>query len=219
VSSAYLPGLKLSLIVALILLGLGLELFGVIDLQQWLGFARSHSDHWWLILLLILLQAILFSFALAGSLFLWIAAPIYPPLTATFILVAGGTLGGLGAYRLANYLSQEWLDKVEASRTYRLLQRRENFYSLFAMRVFPAFPHSIVNYSAGLLKAKLPQFVAAAILGIGIKSYIYASVIHRASQQLAPQLLFDFHVFAPLVGLSLLSALMVYLDSREDRGA
>ena len=106
----HLPGLKLTLIAALLLLGLGLELFGVIDLPQWLNVARGYSDHWWLIVLLILLQAVLFSLALAGSLFLWIVAPIYPPVTATFILALGGTLGGLGAYWLSSYLSQEWVD-------------------------------------------------------------------------------------------------------------
>ena len=209
--------LKLALIVTLLALGLVLEISGVIDVREALALARANADHWWLVLLLILLQALLFSFALAGSLFLWIAAPIYPPLTATFILTAGGTLGGLGAYLVAGYLSREWVRRVETSSAYRYLQRRDNFYALFAMRVFPGFPHSIVNFSSALLKAKLVPFVLAAILGIGIKSYIYASVISRASERFGPQLLLDPRVIAPLVGLSVLALLLVYVD-RRDRG-
>ena len=207
--------LKLVLVAFLLALGIALELAGVIDVRQSLALARANADHWWLVLVLILIQAAMFSFALAGSLFLWIAAPIYPPLTATFILTAGGTLGGLGAYFLSRYLTREWVEHIESSRTYRFLQRRDNFYALFAMRVFPAFPHAIVNYSAGLLKAKLPHFVFAAILGIGIKSYIYASVISRASEQLDPRLLFDWRVIAPLLGMSALGVLLVYLERRK----
>jgi uncharacterized membrane protein YdjX (TVP38/TMEM64 family) len=210
-----LPWLKLSLIALMIAIGIGLELAEVIDLKQMLNIARANSDHWWLILVLILLQAILFSFALAGSLFLWIVAPLYAPLTAALILATGGTLGGLSAYWIANSLTHEWLQKIETSRAYRLLQERDNLFTLFAMRVFPGFPHSIVNYSAGLLKANLVHFVVAAILGIGIKSYIYASVIHRASEQMSPQLLFDLRVIAPLAALSLISIAIVYVNGRR----
>lgn len=209
-----LPRLKLALIVGMIACGIGLELAGIIDLKHSLLLARANADHWWMILLLIMLQALLFSFALAGSLFLWIVAPVYPPLTATIILAAGGTLGGLGAYFLARFLTREWVEHVETTRTYRFLHRRDNFYALFAMRVFPAFPHAIVNYSAGLLKAKLSHFIIAAMLGIGIKSYIYASVISRASDQLSPQVLLDVRVIAPLIALSALGVLLLYADRR-----
>ena len=83
-------------------------------------------QHWWLVLILILLQAILFSFALAGSLFLWIAAPLYPPPMATFILASGATLGGLGAYYFSRFVTADWKKRIESSRSYRLLHAREN---------------------------------------------------------------------------------------------
>ena len=156
----------------------------------------------------------LFTFALAGSIFLWISAPLYSPALATFILAAGGTLGGLGAYFFSRYLSQEWKQKIQGSRSYKLLRAQDNFLTMFAMRVFPAFPHSLVNYSAGILGAKLSHFVAAAILGISIKSYIYARVIHGASNELSFKLLLDVWVVGPLVLLSLLSVCGVYFNYR-----
>ena len=198
----------------LIATGIGLELAGVIDLKQILTFARANSDHWWLVVLLILLQALLFSFALAGSLFLWIVAPIYPPIFAALILGLGGTLGGIGAYLLSRYLTLEFRQKVERSHSYRVMRAQENFYTLFAMRVFPAFPHAIINYSAGMLKARLSHFIVAAMLGITIKSYIYARVIYNASSELAFELLLDFHILWPLVALSLGSVLVMYLSRR-----
>ncbi len=209
------PYFKLSLIGLLILVGVSLELTGFVDVHELVATAREYSQHWWLIVVLILLQAILFSFALAGSLFLWIAAPLYPPLMAAFILAIGGTLGGLGAYLLSRYLSLEWRQKIENTHGYRLMRSRDNFYTLFALRVFPAFPHAIINYSAGLLNARLSHFIIAALLGIAIKSYLYARVIYSASSELTFDLLLDFGVIGPLILLSLASALAMYFTSPD----
>ena len=199
---------KILLVVLLIVTGIWLQVTGMLDAEKILAMAREYSQHWWLVVILILLQALLFTFALAGSLFLWVAAPLYPPVMATFILVAGGTLGGLGAYYFSEYLAEEWVKKIENSLSYRILQKQENFFTLFAMRVFPAFPHALVNYSSGVLKVSLIQFVVAAILGIAIKSYIYARVIYDATS-LSWQELLNISTLAPLIILSLLSLLGV----------
>jgi uncharacterized membrane protein YdjX (TVP38/TMEM64 family) len=205
---------KLVIVVLLITLGLGLEIAGLLDARQLLTVAREYTQHWWLVPVLILAQVALFTFALAGSIFLWIVAPLYPPAMATFILAAGGTLGGLGAYLFSNYLTDEWKAKIQDSRSYKLLQAQDNFLSLFAMRVFPAFPHSFVNYSSGILNVKLSHFVVAAVLGIAIKSYIYARVIYGASSSMSLDMLLDISVFGPLVLLSVVSALGVYINYR-----
>ena len=191
-----------------------MEIAGLIDANQVLLVAREYAQHWWLVAALILAQAILFTFALAGSIFLWIAAPLYAPPMATFILATGATLGGLGAYFFAGYLSLEWKAKIRNSRSYKLLQAQDNFFPLFAMRVFPGFPHSLVNYSAGILEVKLSHFIAAAILGISIKSYIYARVIYSASDSPSLDLLFDISVIGPLILLSVISALGVFIKYR-----
>jgi uncharacterized membrane protein YdjX (TVP38/TMEM64 family) len=205
---------KLVIVILLITLGFALDIAGLLDARQLLTLAREYTQHWWLIPVLILAQAILFTFALAGSIFLWIVAPLYAPATATFILAAGGALGGLGAYLFSGYLTEEWKTKIRNSRSYKLLQAQDNFLSLFAMRVFPGFPHSLVNYSSGILNAKLSHFVVAAVLGIGIKSYIYARVINSATNSLSLDMLLDISVFGPLVLLSVLSALGVYINYR-----
>lgn len=205
---------KLVIVALLITLGLVLEISGLLDARHLLTVAREYAQHWWLIPVLILAQAILFTFALAGSIFLWIVAPIYDPAMATFILAAGGTLGGLGAYLFSNYLTEEWMTKIRDSRSYKLLQAQDNFLALFAMRVFPAFPHSLVNYSSGILKVRLSHFVLAAFLGIGIKSYIYTRVIYSASSSLSLDMLLDISVFGPLILLSVVSALGVYINYR-----
>jgi len=186
----------------------------LLDARQLLAIARGYTQHWWLIPILILAQTILFTFALAGSVFLWIVAPLYDPAMATFILVGGGVFGGLGAYLFSGYLTEEWKARIQNSRSYKLLQAQDNFLSLFAMRVFPGFPHALVNYSSGILNARLSHFVVAAVLGIGIKSYIYARVINSASNAMSLDMLLDIWVFGPLVLLSVVSALGVYFNYR-----
>jgi len=153
----------------------------------------------------------LFTFALAGSFFLWIVAPLYPPAMATFILAAGGTLGGVTAYLFSKRLTDEWIEKIEKSRTYKLLHKQDNFFTLFALRVFPAFPHSLVNYSSGILNVKLSHFIPAAILGISIKSYIYSEVIYNTATSASFEDLLDISTYGPLVLLSTFVLIGVFI--------
>lgn len=205
---------EIIIVAVLITAGLLLELAGLLDAEKMLGVARQYSDEWWLVVVLILLQALLFTFALAGSFFLWIAAPLYPPPVATFILAAGGTLGGISAYLFSRRLTDDWIVKIEKSHAYRLLHKQDNFFTLFAMRVFPAFPHSLVNYSSGILQVKLSHFIAAAILGISIKSYIYSNVIYNATSSASFEELLDISTYGPLILLSVITLAGVIIKNR-----
>ena len=202
---------KLFIVVLLISAGILLEVAGLLDAEKMLSIAREYVDYWWLVLLLILLQIILFTFALAGSFFLWIVAPLYPPAMATFILAAGGTLGGVAAYLFSKRLTDEWIEKIENSRTYKLLHKQDNFFTLFALRVFPAFPHSLVNYSSGILNVKLSHFIPAAILGISIKSYLYSKVIYNTASSASFEDLLDISTYGPLLLLSSITLIGVFI--------
>ncbi len=198
------------LLCLLLLIGLILELSGLIDTAELLELSHAHAQRWWMLLLLILIPAILFSFALAGSLFLWVVAPLYPPLLAALILSAGACLGGLGAYALSRRLAGEWIHRIEASPSYQLLRRQGGFFTLLAIRLFPGFPHALVNYSAGILRLQLGQFALTALLGVFIKSYLYARVINAALDPTSSGLLFDPLVYGPLIGFALLSLVALY---------
>ena len=201
---------KLIILALLITAGILLQVFGFLDAEKMLLIAREYADHWWLVVVLILAQTVLFTFALAGSLFLWVAAPLYPPLLSTFILAAGAALGGVTAYFFSKNMTDEWTHKIENSHAYRLLQQNDNFFTLFALRVFPAFPHSLVNYSSGVLKVKLSHFIPAAFLGVGIKSYVYSNVIYNAASTSSVDELFNVSTFGPLILLSVLILAGVY---------
>lgn len=195
---------KLLILLALIILGIIMQTSGLLEPHRMILHLRQYANEWWLVLLLVALQVVLFTFALAGSTFLWIAAALYPPLTSSLILAAGATLGGVTAYYFSQRLTDDWIKKIEDSRAYRLLQKNDNFFSLLALRIFPAFPHAIINYSSGILKVKLKYFIPAAFIGIGLKSYVFSNVIYKAATTGSIYDLLDLSVLAPLIYLSVL---------------
>lgn len=196
---------KLLIVIVLVTIGILLDIAGLLDAEKLLVVAREYADYWWLVVVLILLQTILFTFALAGSLIFWVVAPLYPPAMATFILAAGATLGGIGAYFFSSYMTDEWIHRIENSHAYKLLHKQDNFFTLFALRVFPAFPHSLVNYSSGVLQVKLSHFIPAAFLGVGIKSYIYADIIYNLTTTPSIEDLLNVTTVAPLILLSFIT--------------
>lgn len=202
---------KLSIIILLVLIGILFQVSDVFDVEKILAIAREYTDQWWLVVAFILLQIILFTFALAGSLIFWVVVTLYPPLISTLIVAVGATLGGLGAYFFSKYITDDWIKKIENSQAYKILHKEDNFFSLFALRVFPGFPHSLVNYSSGILQVKLSHFVAAAFLGVGIKSYIYADIIYNLSTKATIKDLLNVSTIAPLVLLSLISLAGVFI--------
>ena len=209
--------IKIIALVVLIAAGALLQLSGLLNPGEIIVMARQYTDHWWLPVVLVLLQVLLFTFALAGTVFLWVAAVLFPPLTASIILAAGATLGGVSAYYFSANLSDEWVHRVESSHIYKVLHKQDNFFALLAMRIMPAFPHGLVNYSSGILKVNLAYFVPATFIGIGLKSYVYAPVIYQAAGGASLNDLLDITTFGPLVLLSVFILVGVVVKYKWDQ--
>lgn len=192
-----------ALLAALIAFGLGAHFLDLFEWRDALDWARGYAQRWWLPPALILLQVVLFMFALPGSTVLWIVAPLYAPAASTLVLAAGGSAGGLAAYWFARRLSDESLAHLRASRGYRVLERESDFLVLCALRLVPAFPHSVLNYGAGILRLPLGRFLAAAAIGFGVKAYLYSSVIHHALEAADPADLLRAEAVLPLILLAL----------------
>lgn len=213
-----MPHYKLILLIILVFCGVFLQLSGIVDLNSLISLARQYTDHWWLIVLLITIQTLLFTFALAGSYMLWITAAIFTPVYSSLIITTGTTLGGVAAYAFSARLSDDWTRKVKVSRVYKLLQKEGGFVNLLALRVMPGFPHSIINYSAGILKLSLINFIPATIAGTAIKTYVYSSLIYKAT---SPGTLADkigISAVWPLLALSLslliITLIKNYMDNK-----
>lgn len=211
---------KILILLLLIAAGITMQVFDLLDPRELIHIARDYADQWWLIVVIILLQILLFTFALAGSQFLWIAATLYPPAMATLILAAGATLGGLSAYLFSAKLTEEWSGKVQGSRVYRLLDKQDKFFTLLAMRIMPAFPHALINYSSGMLRIKWRYFIPATIIGISAKSYAYAQVIYHAASTDTFTELLDFSTYGPplLIAATIVTGLFIKYRLDKNRG-
>lgn len=172
---------KLFILIILVGLGIILQLTGSIDPEQLIAVTRQYADRWWLAVLLVAIQTVLFTFALTGSSLIWIAAALFPPLTSTAIITTGTTLGSVSAYLFSQRLSVEWTQKIKNTRIYKLLQKEGNFLILYALRMMPGFPHSVINYSSGILKIKFINFIPAAMFGTAVKTYVYSLLIYKTT--------------------------------------
>ena len=208
---------RLAILLLLIAAGIAMQVFDLLDPQELIRIGRDYADQWWLVVVLILLQILLFTFALAGSQVLWIAATLYSPAMATFILAAGATLGGLSAYLFSAKLTENWSGRVQASHVYRLLEKQDNFFTLLAMRIMPAFPHALINYSSGILRIKWHYFIPATIIGISAKSYVYAKVIYSATSSATLSELLDFSTYGPLLLISAFIIIGLFVKYRLDK--
>lgn len=134
----------------------------------------------------------------------WITAVLFTPLTSTAIITTGTTLGAISAYFFSERLSEEWTQKIKNTRIYKLLRKEGNFFILFALRMMPGFPHSVINYSSGILKIKFISFIPAAIMGTAIKTYVYSALIYNATTPGAMTSSISLSTVWPLLLLSLL---------------
>ena len=191
----------LVLLAALVTLGMTVHALGLVDARVALDWARGYAAQWWFPAVLVALQVLLFTFGRPGSAVLWLAAPLYAPPAAAAILTVGGCLGALAAHAFARRLTGASQQRLQASRGYRILQRESDVLVLCALRLAPGFPHSVINYAAGTLRVRRAPFLASAAIGFAIKSWLYATVIHRALAAGRPADLLAPGALWPLVAL------------------
>jgi len=215
--SRFLALWQLLLLLALVVLGILLHVMGVFDWQIIYQWAQASTQYWWTVVVLIILQALLYTFALPGSLLLWVVAPLYEPITGTIILVTGSTLGALLAYLFAKRGSLAWTTRVQQSHVFHLLKARGDFLSLCALRLMPSFPHSVINYGAGILQISYVQFIISSMIGFTVKAYLYCSAIHGAITVADPSELIRADIVGPLVVLTLITVLSELLRIRWSR--
>lgn len=206
------------LLAALIVLGIALEALAVVDWRLALEWARGRAGGWQLAAAIVAAQFLLYTFAQPGSALFWVAALVYPPPAATLILTAGGTSGAVGAYLLARRLTRFDPAQARQQRLYRLLERQGDFFTLCALRVLPGMPHSVINYASGMLALPLAHFLPATVLGLAVKSYLYASALGGAAGARSPADLVRLEVLGPLVLIALLLLLGRFALRRRARG-
>lgn len=183
------------------------------SVQRWADEASRHSV---VIISVILVMAVALVFGLPGSIGLWLIAPFYTPLAATLMLTVGSVAGALGAYCLSSRFSDRWTPTGLTRKVMSKLERRSDFLTQCALRVLPGFPHSVVNFAAGLLRLPLPTFMMAAIIGLGVKWAVYSSAIYGTLEAVEKEEAISPNVILPLVALTLLLLIGAWLRRRVE---
>ena len=211
---------KLLILPALIVMGLVLAVWQPVEMATVLDWGRRLSSRPELMALVVLVMALMFTFALPGSTFLWLIAPFQPPWIATAMLVLGSVSGAVGAHIMAGRLGQGWQPTPAAAKVFDLLSRRSDLLTQCALRILPGFPHSVVNYAGGVLKLPLPGFVFAATLGLTIKWAIYSSAVYGAVEAAEQGEAVNAMTLAPLFLLTVLLLIGAWFKRRvENRQA
>jgi uncharacterized membrane protein YdjX (TVP38/TMEM64 family) len=164
----------------LMLAGLVLASWHTRELAQFLEWGDRIADLPVAIVAVVVLMAVLFTFALPGSLVFWVIAPFHSPLVSVIMLLTGSVAGAFGAHRFSHRVGKRWSPGTNAARMVELLELRSDLLTQTALRVFPGFPHSFVNYAGGVLGLPLGPFLLAALLGLTVKWGVYATAVHGA---------------------------------------
>jgi len=195
----------------LIVAGLVLASWHTRELAQFLEWGDRIADLPVAIVAVVVLMAVLFTFALPGSLVFWVIAPFHSPLVSVIMLLIGSVAGAFGAHRFSHRVGKRWSPGKNAERIVALLEQRSDLLTQTALRVFPGFPHSVVNYAGGVLGLPLGPFLLAALLGLTVKWGVYATAVHGAVEAIETGDALQLGTLLPLfvlAGLLLLGALV-----------
>jgi uncharacterized membrane protein YdjX (TVP38/TMEM64 family) len=199
------------LLLALVGFGLGLAAWATPEPAVLLEWGQAMAARPWLVIAVVALMAVLFTFALPGSTGLWLIAPFHPPVLSVALLLIGSVAGALGAHTLSRRLGGRWAPGSRGQRMVQLLRRRSDLLTQCALRTLPGFPHSVINYAAGMLSLSLGPFLLAAVIGLTFKWGVYTWVIQSAvaaietGETLRPQTVLPLFVLAALLLLGALA--------------
>jgi uncharacterized membrane protein YdjX (TVP38/TMEM64 family) len=130
---------------------------------------------WYGPLVLIAIYAIGCVFALPASLFIVAAGFIWGwKLGGTYAL-AGGLIGGTASFFVGRFVGEGLLTRF--GRVGQLVRKQVDhagFRSLLLLRFVPGLPFAAVNYGAGVAGVRIPDFLAATVIGLIPPNFVFA---------------------------------------------
>ncbi|HYW51135.1 MAG TPA: TVP38/TMEM64 family protein [Gemmatimonadaceae bacterium] len=130
-----------------------------------------------------------------ASLLTLAAGALFGVVRGTLFVLAGATLGALGAFLIARYLARDWVaTKVQRDPRFAAIDRaiaEQGRRVVFLLRLSPVFPFNVLNYALGLTQVRVADFLVASVGMIpGTLLYVYsgklASVVVGAAGTASP---------------------------------
>lgn len=205
---------RVLLLASLLIAGPALMVWQPVGIPTLMAWGASLAGHPGSLPVVAAMQALLFTFALPGSTLVWLVAPFHPPAISVPVLVAGSTGGALGARLLAHRLARGVQPGARARSVIRILEQRGDLFTQIALRALPGFPHSLVNYAGGVLKLPLPGYIAAAVIGLSCKWWVYSGAIYGISTAARGEEAIGAASLVPLLALAVLMLAAAAIRSR-----
>ena len=174
------------------------------------------SHHPVVIMAVIAIMAVTLAIGLPGSIGVWMIAPFYPPLVATLLLTVGSVAGAYGAYQLSARLGDRWKPSSLTLKVMGTFEKRSDLMTQCALRLLPGFPHSVINFAAGLRRLPIKTYLMAAVLGLSVKWMVYSSAIYGALEAIEEENPLQFEVILPLIILAALLLIGAWFRRRVE---
>jgi len=185
----------------------------LVAIKQW---AMEASHHPLVIASVMLIMAVTLAIGLPGSIGLWLIAPFYSPAVATLMLTIGSVAGAFGAYQLSARLGERWKPGPLTRKVMATLEERSDLLTQCALRLLPGFPHSVINFAAGLSRIPIRTYLLAAVLGLSAKWLVYSSAIYKALEAIEEENPLQLDVIFPLLVLAILLLVGAWFRRRVD---
>ena len=125
-----------------------------------------------------------------ASLLTLAAGALFGIVKGTIYVLAGATLGSLGAFLIARYVARDWVaQRIARDARFAAIDKaiaEQGRRVVFLLRLSPVIPFNVLNYALGLTKVRVVDFlIASAGMIPGTLLYVYtgnlATVVAGAS--------------------------------------
>ncbi len=142
------------------------------DLDRWIDAAGLTGP----ILVVALMTAAIVASPLPSAPIALAAGAAYGHTFGTLLVVLGAELGALGAFLLARWLGQPFVERHFGQKTgpYFLGSQNTLTFLVFGSRLLPFLSFDMISYAAGLSKLHLWRFALATLAGIIPASFLLA---------------------------------------------
>ncbi|HSP16917.1 MAG TPA: TVP38/TMEM64 family protein [Thermoanaerobaculia bacterium] len=130
---------------------------------------------WYGPLIFIAAYAISCVFALPASVFIVAAGFIWGWKLGGAYALLGGLIGGTASFFVARFVGEGLLTRFgRVGQAVRKQVDHAGFKSLLLLRFVPGLPFAAVNYGAGVAGVKVPDFLAATVIGLIPPNFVFA---------------------------------------------
>jgi uncharacterized membrane protein YdjX (TVP38/TMEM64 family) len=172
-------GLRIILLAAIFVGGIALfrwsPLSAYANPQAVADFFRSLGTPWWSPLVFVPLYAATTALGMPGTVPTLAGGAIFGVARGMLFNTIGANLGALGAFLIARYLGREFVERALKGKGAALDEKigEHGFSTMLYLRLIPLVPFNALNFSAGVSRVSLRDYVLGTLIGMIPGTLVY----------------------------------------------